>query len=357
MFHTSTLRALAVALPLAFTVSACDSTDEDISSEASVYAVSNPAGAGDTAVRLSQDLAATEATFSGFTGVTSVQNVFVTSNGDGYFTVDTGSTVTPSGGIVYVANLCDEDADDSDNDGDDGCSNTSTTIGAGSRMITGPTTGLVAPKGIINVDGRLIVADNGSNSIRVFTETASGDVAPTFVVTNLGAAGRNVWDVAFDDGKLYVAATDGTVLVYDNFLTGQGASGPSRIITPTDGTNQISVNLHGIAFDGDTGYLVLTDVGVANGLPPSGTDGQIFVIANGETASGNTPVRYRVSGSVLGNPVDLALSEDGILYVAEKANSAVLRFDNILTATGVSTAAAAASIAVASAESVSIANE
>ncbi|HEX9953508.1 MAG TPA: hypothetical protein VGB53_17220 [Rubricoccaceae bacterium] len=357
MYHTSTLRALAVALPLAFTMSACDSNDEDISSEASVYAVSNPTGTADTAVRLSQDLTSTEATFSGFTGVTNVQNVFVTSDGDGYFTVDTGSAITASGGIVYVANLCDEDADDSDGDGDDGCSNTNATIGAGSRMITGAATGLVAPKGIINEGGRLIVADNGSNSIRVFPETASGDVAPTFVVTNLGAAGRNVWDIAFDDGRLYVAATDGTVLVYDNFLSNQGATGPTRIITPTAvaGGAQISTNLHGIAFDGDTGYLVLTDVGGT--LPTSGSDGQIFVIANGETASGNTPVRYQISGSQLGNPVDLDLSEDGVLYVAEKANNAVLRFNNVLTATGTSTAPAAASIAVASAESVSIANE
>jgi hypothetical protein len=357
MNRTSTLRALAVALPLALTMTACDSNDEDISSEASVYAVSNPTGSTDSVVRLSEDLAATEATFGGFTGVANVQNVFITPDGDGYLTVDVPGTLTTSGGIVYVADLCDEDADDSDGDGDDGCSNTSATIGAGSRMIAGPNTGLVAPKGIVNADDRLIVADNGSNSIRVFSENASGDVAPTFVVTNLGAAGRNVWDVAFDDGRLYVAATDGTVLVYDNFLTGQGATGPNRVITPTDGTNQISVNLHGIAFDGDTGYLVLTDVGVANGLPPSGTDGQIFVIDDAETASGNTPVRYRISGSVLGNPVDLALSEDGVLYVAEKANSAVLRFENVLTATGVSTAAAAASIPVASAESVAIANE
>src|SRR5690606_20519414 len=125
----------------------------------------NPAGSGDSVVRLSQDLTSTEATFGGFTGIASIQNVFITSSGDGYLTVDTGTAITPSGGIVYVANLCDEDADDSDGDGTDGCSNLSTSIGAGSRMITGAATGLVAPKGIVNVDGRLIVADNGSNSI------------------------------------------------------------------------------------------------------------------------------------------------------------------------------------------------
>ncbi|HEX8385519.1 MAG TPA: hypothetical protein VF576_05005 [Rubricoccaceae bacterium] len=352
-------RALALVLPLALTMTACDTNEDDgtnVDDEASVYAVSNPTGSTDTVVRLSEDLASTEATFSGFTGVTNIQNVHITSDGDGYLTADVGSAVTPAGAIIYVQDLCDES-------GDEGCANANATIGAGSRVISGALTELVAPKGIINVEDRLVVADNGGNgAIRVFTQSASGNVAPLFSVTNLGTAAgaRNVWDVAYDRGNdmLFVAATDGTVLVYDDFFNERGANGPARIITPSDAARtQISTNLHGIAFDDDTDRLVVTDVGGT--LPTSGNDGQIFVIDDAPTASGNTPVRYQISGgtSNLGNPVDLALSEDGVVYVAEKVNGVVLRFNGVLTSSGTSTASAAASIPVPSAESVAVANE
>ncbi len=340
-------RALALALPLALTLTACDSNDGgSVSADASVYATSNGSDvSNDSVVRLSSDLSVSEATFGGFTGVTSIQSVALT-DGDGYITVDLAGTL---GGIVYVPNLC---------DGSD-CSNASTSIGAGTRVIAGVTTGLIAPKGIVNVDDQLFVADNGgSGAVRVFAEAASGNAAPAYVITNLGAA-TNVWDVAYDDGddRLFVATTNGLVLVYDNVTSTRGAAGPTRTITPTDGTAKISVNLHGIAYDESRDVLVLSDVGVASG-GAFASDGQLFTIASASTASGNTAVRARVQGaaSTLGNPVDVALAANGAVYVAEKANSRVLRYDGMTTATGTITTAPNASTAVTSAESVSVVN-
>ena len=343
-------RALALALPFALTLAACDSTGGGTSADASVYATANPAGLdSDGVVRLSADLTAAPVTFGGILGVTSVQSLVLDDNGDGFLTADLAGTL---GAILFVPNLCEETEGE--------CANVSTAVGAGTRVIAGAATGLIAPKGIINVENSLVVADNGgAGAIRVFAETATGNVAPSFTVTNITGA-TSVWDVAYDEGddRLFVAGTNGVVLVYDDFFTDRGATGPDRTITPTDGTAQISVNLHGIAYDSDRDLLVLTDVGVASG-GASATDGQLFTIASASTATGATAVRYRIAGAAttLGNPVDVALTRDGDVYVAEKANSRVVRFNGVTTATGTVGTAPAASVAVVNAESVTIAND
>lgn len=344
--------ALSLALPAALLVSACDSTDDgpDAELQVGLYASSNPDGvASDNVVRLSGDLSSTPATFGGLTGVTSIQSVAFDGSGNGFLTVDLAGTL---GGIVYVSGLC--------QNGDDGCTNAGTTLGAGTRVLAGASTGLVAPKGVVVAGSRLIVADNGAaaagvaGAIRVFPTSATGNEAPEFVVTDFGD-GTSVWDVAYDSGddRLYVAATNGLVLVYDDFMADEGAGGPDRTITPTDGTSQVSVNLHGIAYDEGRDLLVVSDVGSA----ASATDGQLFTIANASTADGETAVRYRVGGSAsqLGNPVDLVLTSRGVVYVAEKSNDLVLRYDSLLTATGSVDAAADASVSVVKPESVSLA--
>lgn len=340
--------ALALALPAVLLAAGCDSTDDgpDTTAELGVYATSNPDGlSSDSVVRLAADLSASQATFGGLTGVASVQSVAFDGSGNAFLTVDLAGTL---GGIVYVPGLCDRS--------DEGCTNAGTSIGAGARLVSGLSTGLVAPKGLIVAGSRVIVADQGSSSIRVFSTAATGNQAPEFTVTDLGA-GASVWDAEYDAAgdRLYVASTNGLVLVYDSFLSDRGADGPDRTITPADDDgDQISVNLHGIAYDRSRDLLIVSDVGSAS----SATDGQLFTIASASTASGTTAVRYRVSGGAtqLGNPVDLTLASNGRVYVAEKSNDRVMRFDNLLTATGSSSAAAAAAVAVESAESVSISN-
>lgn len=339
--------ALALVLPAALLASGCDSTDDgpDPTAELGVYATSNPDGlSSDAVVRLAADLSASQATFGGLTGIASVQSVAFDGSGNAFMTVDLAGSL---GGIVYVPGLC--------NQADEGCTNPGTAIGAGARLISGVATGLTAPKGLTVAGSRVIVADQGSSSVRVFSAAATGNQAPEFTVTDLGA-GTSVWDVEYDasDDRLYVASTNGLVLVYDNLLSDRGTDGPDRTITPTDGSSQISVNLHGIAYNSSRDLLVVSDVGSA----ASATDGQLFTIASASTANGATAVRYRVAGSAtqLGNPVDLTIASNGRVYVAEKSNDLVLRYDSLLTATGSVNVAADASVAVESAESVAIAN-
>ena len=85
------------------------------------------------------------------------------------------------------------------------------------------------------------------------------------------------------------------------------------------------------------------------------TDGAIFVIANASTASGTVTPAASNSGNDtnLGNPVDIAY--DGTnLYVAEKANNEIQRYDNIRSLTGMNNVAPSAQITVQAPESVSL---
>ena len=327
--------------------SGCDSPGPPpFGAELSVYATSNPSSvASDAVVRLDADLAQTTATFDRLEGATSLQSVAFDADGNAFLSVDLGSGL---GGVVFVPQLCTLSIS--------GCANPGAPLGRGTRLIAGDAAGLVAPKGLVATDTRLLVADTGSGSLRVFDAMATGNAAPLFVVSNLGASPA-LWDVAYDEvaDRLFAAATDGTVLVFDAFMSARGASGPSRRIVPTDGGASASVNLHGIAYDAGRDLLVVSDVGSA----ASATDGQLLTIASASTASGPTAVRARVSGGAtrLGNPVDLVLTRAGVVYVAEKANGQVLRFDDVLTATGASDVAPDASRAVTDAESVAVPND
>ena len=85
--------------------------------------------------------------------------------------------------------------------------------GDGDRRIEGALTELVAPKGLI-VSSDLdvvLIADTGALDIKAFALDASGDVAPSFTVSDLGAQGRAVWDIEYDPAsdRLFAAGTDG----------------------------------------------------------------------------------------------------------------------------------------------------
>ncbi|MED5389572.1 MAG: hypothetical protein VX793_12005 [Pseudomonadota bacterium] len=207
------------------------------------------------------------------------------------------------------------------------------------RLIEGAATGLMAPKGFDVADdlGWVLITDNGNPSVRVFGAQAGGDVSPLFTTSLMVAP----WDLDYDPDadRLYVALTDGTVAVFDDYSTAQGSSGPDRIITPAEGGMAFAVptNLHGIVHVADTDQLILSDVG--SGANP--TDGKLYVLANASTADGITDVTVKidngdnnaVGSTQLGNPVDIAFDGEH-LYVAEKSQGMVLRFDNILDSAG-----------------------
>lgn len=185
--------------------------------------------------------------------------------------------------------------------------------------------------------------------------TLVGLVRPSLLTTiPVSVAGGRTWDVAYDgiSDRLYAAMTNGTVAVYDNFISRATLAGlgsinltdahPTRTITPgavTGGvSSKIAVNLHGIAFNRESNQLVLSDVGSAD----SDSDGSLYVINDArtasDTASGGGPAIVVPSRTItgaatlLGNPVDVLLRSDGNLYVAEKANGGgqILVFNGIL---------------------------
>ncbi len=291
---------------------------------------SNPDGIdSDTIVQVPLTLTSIAATLSAVGLITSVESVTLASNGDGYLSFASGA----GGGLLVIDDLANADAD--------------ADVSGGDRMIRGAATTLVAPKGLHASGSFVIVADFGAKAIAVFPIAASNNAEPTFRTTNLGGT-RSVWDVFHDEAKdrLFAAGTDGSLLVYDAFSTARGADGPTRTITPAGG-----VNLHGVAYDAETDTIFATDVGDAMVT----TDGKIYVIENASTASGTVTPKVTIAGatSKLGNPVDCAYDGER-LYVAEKSNDLLLRFDGLAALDGMSDRAADASIAVVKAESVAL---
>lgn len=207
------------------------------------------------------------------------------------------------------------------------------------RLIEGANTGLSSPKGfdVADQQGWVLVTDNGDPAVRVYGAQAGGDVAPLFS-TSLSVA---PWDLDYDpdEDRLYVALTDGSVAVFDEYSTRRGSAGADRVITPAEGGVAFAAptNLHGIVHVAETDQLILSDVG--SGANP--TDGKLYVLGNASGADGLTEVSVRiddgdnnaVGATQLGNPVDIAFDGEH-LYVAEKSQGMVLRFDNILSSTG-----------------------
>ncbi|MDC0672822.1 YncE family protein [Nannocystis radixulma] len=278
------------------------------------------------------------ATIDRLGSITSIQSLALAGAGDGFIGFD-GTAVSNGGGAFSTAGLIDV-ADGS-------------TVDAIATRIWGPATGVIAPKGITldSAQTRLFVADTGDSTIKVFDPLTFGDAPPVFVFAELG--GGAVWDIDYDDAndRLFAAGIDGTVRVFDNALSDEGANGPARLITPTHEDQNIGVNLHGIQYDPVSKTLILTDVGDAM----SDADGAIYLIADADAAEGDVAVTALIAGDEthLGNPVDLAF--DGKhLYVAEKAQSRVLRYDDILGYSGANNVAEDAFIEVTNAESVRI---
>lgn len=302
--------------------------------DAKVIATVNPDGvANDALVGLNNDLSASKSLASGFMGITSIQSAQLGADGKGYATADAAGM---TGAIITMNTIADK-------------SSWTTVMGAN--------TGLVAPKGIEVIDSKnaLIVSDNGTKDIKVFASNAVGNAAPMFTVSNLGGvAARNVWDTSYDKASdtLYVAATDGAVLVYNDFFMTKGVDGPTKLLIPSNANKEkVSVNLHGIAYVPERDSLVLSDVGDA----ANATDGQLFTLNQVRTSSGRAPVTLHLVGAntMLGNPVDLAYDGQNV-YVAEKSNDRVLKFNDVFGRSGMQNVAANQQATVLKPESVDL---
>ncbi|MFZ8200922.1 hypothetical protein [Alteromonas portus] len=287
---------------------------------------SNPASEGATTGQVAQYSAVLSSELSTFDAGISIESAAFTASGDGVITFDDVDSST--GGLLVINRL------KTMRDG-------MTYSDSYDHMIMGSDTGLIAPKGldIASEAGVVFVADfnEATPAVRVFSPCASGNVAP--LLTLEAANGARPWDVDYDPStdSAYLALTNGSVAVFEEVMrkmeSGETViTGEDRLIVPASGGTAFAAptNIHGIDYDSQSDSLVISDVGSA----ADATDGKLYVIPGAGSADGITNVSVNIAGpnSMLGNPVDLMLS-NGHVYVAEKSNGMILRFDNILNAT------------------------
>ena len=298
-----------------------DIDDADTQIDA-LFAVSNtPESGDDYVVKLEPDLSDVLSTFD-TSGVTrNPENITFDTDGNAYITFDNGEM--PSEGGILVVDALAAGSGDGVEDGD--------------RTVIGDKTDLIAPKGVEVVSslGIVIVTDFGAKDIKVFSADADGNVAPLYITTDLGNDTRSVWDADHDpvSDTLFVAGTDGTVLVYENYSDDYGQDGPDRELTPSRNGDKVSSNLHGIVHVADRDVLILSDVGAATTPDQDGfnEDGALYVLTDVSDAEGNVDYAARVRGdkTTLGNPVDITF-DGGTLFVAEKTKDNVLTFERLL---------------------------
>ena len=205
---------------------------------------------------------------------------------------------------------------------------------------------LASPKGfdILRVAGDdtisdLYVADFGTGEVYYyFAEELSSGIQNSFT----SPRSSSVWDVDYDldTNLIFVARTDGFVSVYTFF----GDPADEFQVFGADGSP--AVNNHGIEYDFESRTLIVSDVGLA-GSPDDGAIhvldynpiSRVSLLDGSALVDADTPITARATyagaNTMLGNPVDIAGSGSD-LFVAEKANQGgrMLRFDDVLTATG-----------------------
>ena len=301
---------------------------------------------------LPPSMSASSPAFDTSSGPQSLEYLHFDFSGDAYLTFDDGPDEAFPGGIMVIDKFLERDGSSFDASRD--------------RLITGAATGLLEPKDIVVADtlGVVVVADFAEAEVAVFDLEAVGDTAPLFVVNDLGvsAAGdaRRPWGLAFDveNDRLFVGGTDGTVLVFDDFLIDRGAGGPDRVITPTLDGEQVSANTHDLFYIAEQDLLIASDVGRATTADQPGfdSDGSIFVLENASTADGATKVRVQLTGpsTLLGNPTGIAFDGQN-LFVTERTKDLVLRFDDVLSLAQRSNTAPSGAVTVALPEAVVLA--
>ncbi|QDH80670.1 hypothetical protein FKX85_17135 [Echinicola soli] len=175
------------------------------------------------------------------------------------------------------------------------------------------------------MDDMVIVADspaeaNGNqSSLYVYQKNASG-----FSLLNTYEVDFALWGIHIEGNTLY-AIVDKTadLAVFNNFMANtDGMITPDKRVT-IEGLGRT----HGLTYSMEDDLMVLTDIGEAS----SDSDGGLVIItdftstfnsaADGGTISMADQARIEGNNTMLGNPVDVAYSEDSkMIFVAERAN-------------------------------------
>lgn len=195
------------------------------------------------------------------------------------------------------------------------------------RAISGTATTLQVPEGVAvdSVNDLVYVLDN-SAKLLVFgpASTISGNVAPLRTIT----AAFSLFGLALDsaNNRLFLADPAGTINIFDNASTLNGSVVPNRVIAGAATQLAIPVLL---VLD-SSGRLIV--VNQANGVVPP-IPFNILVFANAGSANGNVAPAAVFTLSANQQPVGMAVSPSGELYVVDVSPS-VNVYSNITTATG-----------------------
>ena len=325
-----------------------DISDSDAANMAllGVAVSSNPGTTGETTGQISRLSSQLNTEIGNYNAGQTIESVTFDKAGNSYTTFD--NSTTSIGGIVISNKVAINRDGQTYNTNQD-------------SVITGANTGLISPKGldVASDSGMILVAENNADtpSISIFSTCTTGDASPLMTLTF--ANGARPWDVDYDANtdRAFVALTNGTVAVFDEVKSKLMAGNANiavedRLITPANAGTAVEAptNIHGIDYDSLSGSLILSDVGSA----AVADDGKIYVLNNVAMASGLVNISTTISGpnTLLGNPVDIMYTGTD-LYVAEKSNNVVMRFNNILSIAG-GDISADASTAFTAPESVAI---
>jgi hypothetical protein len=325
-----------------------DISDSDAANMAllGVAVSSNPGTTGETTGQISRLSSQLNTEIGNYNAGQTIESVTFDKAGNSYTTFD--NSTTSIGGIVISNKVAINRDGQTYNTNQD-------------SIITGTNTGLISPKGldVASDSGMILVAENNADtpSISIFSTCTTGDASPLMTLTF--ANGARPWDVDYDANtdRAFVALTNGTVAVFDEVKSKLMAGNANiavedRLITPANAGTAVEAptNIHGIDYDSLSGSLILSDVGSA----AVADDGKIYVLNNVAMASGLVNISTTISGpnTLLGNPVDIMYTGTD-LYVAEKSNNVVMRFNNILSIAG-GDISADASTAFTAPESVAI---
>jgi hypothetical protein len=187
-----------------------------------------------------------------------------------------------------------------------------------------------SPRAIAINGDNIVVADEGDDTLYVYTRTSTG-----VELRNEFDVDFELWGIEFVGNDLYaVVDTTGDLAIFTNFLsnTTDGDLDESKRIS-IEGI----VRTHGITYNSTDNVLILTDIGDAG----SSTDGGFHIIGgatakiNGVADGGTLAVagnQVRIAGpaTLLGNPVDVTYDDEtDTVFIAEKANGGgrILGFD------------------------------
>ncbi len=196
----------------------------------------------------------------------------------------------------------------------------------------------VTPAGLDLDEGAnlIILSDPGRPGIWSFGGNAGPDAEEIFLIEPgfaLGSAEPRQPDFDLGSDSLYVAVSNGTIYVYENYST-QPADTPDRTITPTNevGASQVSTSLAGLVHDAERNLLIVSDTGADAGL---GNDGSLYVFDVANEASGLTAPIATITGASTGLDEPIHLAWDGAsLWVADSSNGTISRFDDFLNLDG-----------------------